>query len=107
MLWFGFGAILGWPLAVFVGKFSQTSYGGVPVYPNHKYITENVEYDVTKYTRKKFRKFAFLTCCITGATLANTMADSSKLQNKFYNRPDFKPKAAMVKDDPMVDQEAY
>jgi hypothetical protein len=26
------------------------------------------------------------------------MTDDSRLQNKFYNRPDFKPKAAMVKE---------
>lgn len=66
-----------------------------------------MEYDVTKYTRRNFRRYAFVSCCFTGALVAGYMADASKLKNKFYNRPDFKPKPAMVKDDPFFNEEAY
>jgi hypothetical protein len=72
--------------------------GGVPVYPSNKLIDEVHEYNPTKAVRKYFRRYAFVTVFCTGTILARYMTDDSRLQNKFYNRPDFKPKAAMVKE---------
>jgi hypothetical protein len=80
--------------------------GGVPVYPSNKYIEEVHEYNATKAVRKNFRRYAFVTCFLTGTFLARYMVDSSRLQNKFYNRPDFKPKAAMVNETD-YDEETY
>ena len=35
------------------------------------------------------------------------MVDESRLKNSWYTRPDLKPKAAMVKNDPNFDEVAY
>ena len=39
------------------------------------------------------------TCAFFGICLANYMTDANKLKNQNYNRPDLRPKAAMVKDE--------
>ena len=39
-----------------------------------------------------------LTCFISGVALATYMTDKGAMANREYQRPDFKPKAAMVKD---------
>ena len=39
-----------------------------------------------------------LTCFVSGFALAQYMTDTGALSNREYQRPDFKPKAAMVKD---------
>jgi len=45
---------------------------------------------------------------IGGFTLARYMVDDAPLNDQFYTRPDFKPKAAMVNDTSMYyDDEAY
>ena len=38
--------------------------------------------------------------------MATYMSDNSKLRNSWYTRPDFKQKAAMVKDESMIYDEA-
>lgn len=79
MQWFAVGAVLGWPLAVLVGKKAQTTMGGVPVYSNNKYLEAVNDYDATKAVRRNFRRYAFLTCLLTGTFLARHMTDSSRL----------------------------
>jgi D-alanine-D-alanine ligase len=67
---------------------------------------EHVEKNWSLAEKENFRRYAFVTCFLTGTFLARYMVDSSRLQNKFYNRPDFKPKAAMVNETD-YDEEAY
>lgn len=45
-----------------------------------------------------FRRWSLITCCASGFALATYMTDQGALSNREYQRPDFKPKAAMVKD---------
>ena len=77
--WFTVGAILGWPLAVVIGRKAQSTMGGVPVYPSNKYIDEVHEYNATKAVRKNFRRYSFLTVFLTGTFMARYMVDSSRL----------------------------
>lgn len=53
-------------------------------------------------TRKAFRRWAGVTCLFTGYCLASYMSDPMVFYNRDYTRPDFKPKAAMVKDESML-----
>ena len=47
-------------------------------------------------------------CGLAGLLVANRMADDSKIKNHLYDRPDLKPKAAMVTDTSMYyDDEVY
>ena len=96
--WFLMGGLLGWPLGTRVGRWAQTYQGGVPVVPYNRWVEEWPNVDAQRTTRKFFRRYAFGTCFITGFALAKYMTDTGRLRNRDYTRPDFKPKAAMVKD---------
>ena len=54
----------------------------------------------------KFGRWSTAVCVLAGYCLANKMADDSKIQNHLYDRPDLKPKAAMVNDTSMYYDDA-
>ena len=73
--------------------------GGVPVIPgNHMRFTHDfVNIEPAKASRQFFRFYAFGTAILCGYLFAQYTVDPAmKAQNGWYNRPDFKPKAAMV-----------
>ena len=105
--WFVLGGALGWPLATMLGRRGQRYQGGVPAIPQNRWIEEHHDVRVGKTTTRLFRKYAFATCFLTGFCLATYMTDTAPLRDADYTRPDFGPKAAMVKEhipryDPMV-----
>lgn len=96
--WFVLGGALAWPIATRVGRWAQTTQGGVVCVPNPRYVDEWPNIHATKTTKRLFRKWSLLTCFVSGFALAQYMTDVGALSNREYQRPDFKPKAAMVKD---------
>jgi len=100
--WFVFGAALGWPLATRLGRWAQTNPGGVPVTPHHRWMEDNFVVEAGYTTRKAFRRWAGLTMICTGYLMASYMSNPMIFNNRDYTRPDFKPKAAMIKDDSML-----
>ena len=44
---------------------------------------------------------------VTGTLMGRQFANDKALKNNFYNRPDFKPKAAMVMEQNAYDEVAY
>jgi|TARA_B110001450_G_scaffold180229_1_gene168372 hypothetical protein len=96
---FMFGAMLGWPIAMKMGRWGQTYQGGVSVVPYQRWVHDWPNVDYARTNRKYFRRYAMITCAITGGLFAKTFTDSNALKNPWYTRPDFKPKAAMVEDD--------
>jgi hypothetical protein len=96
--WFLLGAMLTWPIACLIGKRAQRYQGGVGVAPYQRLVEEWPNGHPTRISNKFFNRYAFGSCFIVGNLLAGSMADSSKLSNEWYTRPDLKPKAAMVND---------
>lgn len=95
---FLYGAFLGWPLAMIIGRRSQRYQGGVSVAPYQRWIHDWPNVDPTRTNRKHFRRYALFTCMITGCLMAKYRTDDTNLKNQWYTRPDLKPKAAMVND---------
>ena len=67
--------------------------------PYQRWVHDWPNVDYARTNRKYFRRYAMITCAITGGLFAKTFTDSNALKNPWYTRPDFKPKAAMVEDD--------
>ena len=91
--------MLSWPLAVAVGRRMKHYQGGVPVIPgNHMRFTHDfVNIEPALASRQFFRWYAFGTALLAGYLFAQYTVDPAmKATNGMYNRPDFKPKAAMV-----------
>lgn len=97
--WFLIGGALSWPLAMRFGNWAQTYQSGVGVVPYNRWVEEWPVVEATRTVRKFFRRYAYGTVFVSGFVFATYMTDPGKTKNKDYNRPDFKPKAAMVKDD--------
>ena len=96
---FAFGALLGWPLAVLVGKRAQTYQGGVAVVPYQRWVHDFPNVHPMRTTWRFFRRWSLATCALSGYTFARYMGNESTMANQWYTRPDLKQKAAMVKDD--------
>ena len=63
------------------------------------------EYPVVRpnhHAKKFFRRYSIGLTITGGLFAAYFMPDDNKLRNEWYTRPDFKPKAAMVKDESMI-----
>ena len=97
-MWFFLGGALSWPIATRVGRSMQTFRGGVARVPNNRLVEEWFEVAPHKTNVKLFKMFSFLTVFTSGYMLANYMTDQGRFLNPDYTRPDFRPKAAMVKD---------
>ena len=48
--WFVLGGVLGWPLATRLGRWAQTSQGGVPAVPMPRFVDENPNIHATRTT---------------------------------------------------------
>ena len=82
--WFALGGALAWPLATRVGKWAQTTPGGVALTPNPRYCDEWPNIHATKTTKKLFRRWSLATCFVSGFCLAHYMTDTGALSNKEY-----------------------
>ena len=99
--WFLVGGVLSWPLATRVGKFFQSTWGGVPVVNWARFRDTYIDQYPSRAVQKMFRRGAYGTVFASGFLLAQFMAPWDGFANREYQRPDFKPKAAMVKDTSM------
>lgn len=97
-----FGSILAWPIAVMVGRWSKTTSSGVPVvhYPRYKPDWPNV--NPTGRAAHNFKRWSFATALFLGFCFAKYTTDRTVYNNEWYNRPDLKPFAAMVKNEETV-----
>ena len=96
------GSVLAWPVAVLVGRRAKHYQFGVPVVPtlHSRFSHDFVNVEPAKASRSFFRWYAVGTSILMGFAFAWCTVDNrQKAQNSWYNRPDFKPKAAMVKYD--------
>lgn len=98
MLYFIGGCWIAWPLAMAVGRRAQVSSGGVPVYPVQRFIHNWPNTHPMRSTWRMFRRYAVYTLVAGGTLFAQQWHTRSYMRNDFYTRPDFAPKAAMVKD---------
>jgi len=92
------GCAIFWPVGVLVGRRAKISSTGVPVVPMNRYVTQYPNTEPMFAAWKRFRKFSYFTTLTLGAVFAWYRTDLSLLDNNLYNRPDLKPKPAMVKE---------
>lgn len=97
------GALLISPLAVWVGRASRRTIGGVPrVYsPRNYHNFPNVNPD--HYARIRFR-MGFLAVLFVGGYSFATFWTPNVFKDEYYTRPDLKPFAPMVEDNPTMKQ---
>lgn len=72
MAYFFTGALIAWPLAMWIGSKHQVSRGGVPVYPVQRFIHNFPNIHPMRSTWRRFRRFAGFTLIGAGALYANT-----------------------------------
>lgn len=101
------GAAASYPFAILVGKRMMRFQGGVPVFPNQRWIEDWPNVRANRTTNRFFRRYTVLTCLVGGFVLGRVMADDSILNNEYYTRPDLKPFPAMVKDPIGYDKDVY
>ena len=104
---FFIGAALSWPLAILVGRRASMYQGGVAVVPYQRCVHDHPNVHPTRTTFRFFRRYALITMFVTGTLMGRQFANDKALKNNFYNRPDFKPKAAMVMEQNAYDEVAY
>ena len=95
------GSALCWPIGVLVGRRMKHYQGGVPIVPtlHYRYTHDFVNVEPARASRFFFRWYAVGTAVVGGFLFAYATVDAGvKSQNGWYNRPDFKPKAAMVEE---------
>jgi hypothetical protein len=96
--WF-VGALLCWPVAAWFGRSNKDLKSGVPAVKFHKVNYDFPNVEAGRNARKLFRFYAFGSAIVLGYCFAHCITDNTqKSQNQWYNRPDLKPKAAMVHD---------
>lgn len=101
------GAILFWPIAVFIGKRAMVYQGGVPVVPYQRFIHVYPNMNPMRSTFRQFRRYAFGSSLIAGYLFASYFTSYKGIKNSWYTRPDFKSKAAMVDTHYDYDEVAY
>ena len=96
--WLNFliGGALSYPLAVAVGKRMSVSQGGVVAAPLNRWVHNWPIVDPNYTAQKYFKRWRFATMMFCGWAFGRYMTDDSILSNRWYSRPDFKPKMAMV-----------
>ena len=76
--------------------------------PLNQWVPDHPDVHPMRTTHKFFRRYSLLTMAIGGFMLARYKVSDAPLNDQYYTRPDFKPKAAMVKDQSMYyDEEVY
>lgn len=94
---FFIGAVLGSPIAIWVGRRLRYTSTGVPksYYPVnfHRFPDVNPDKFATRYFR-----IGFLTTLFIFGNLSASLLTPSYDRDEYYSRPDFKPSAPMVED---------
>ena len=99
------GSALAWPFAAAVGRRFKQTRGGVPYAPLQRICHDFPHPEPGRVSRLRFRYYSFLTAAAGGWCFAKWMADPNiRASNTWYNRPDLKPKAAMVNEPGSVTQ---
>jgi hypothetical protein len=94
---FFIGAVLGSPIAIWVGRSLRYSSTGVPktYYPINYHRFPDVNPD--KFATRYFRIGFFVTLFICGNLSASLLTPTFD-RDEYYSRPDFKPSAPMVEE---------
>tara|TARA_B110000285_G_C14948936_1_gene525749 strand:- start:360 stop:599 length:240 start_codon:yes stop_codon:yes gene_type:complete len=71
MIYFTGGALMCWPLAMYIGNRMQVTRGGVPVYPMQRFIHSFPNIHPMRSTWRKFRRYAAFTLIGAGALVCN------------------------------------
>lgn len=101
------GATIAYPFAIFMGNRAQRYQGGVPVVPIQRFVDDWPNVQASRTTWKFFKRYAFGTSFVIGTIYAQYKTDDSILNDNWYTRPDFKQKAAMVKESFDYDDNVY
>jgi len=81
-----------------IGRYNKTSRAGVPVVHMNRFVHDFPKLDAGRTARHYFRWYSFGSAIIAGLVFANYVTNSDyRCSNSWYNRPDLKPYAAMVK----------
>jgi hypothetical protein len=93
------GALISWPVAIWVARNSKVFSGGVPLVPLNNFVYDFVNLEPSHIARKSFRRTFFATLFCFGIAFGYCTTSSDILKNKWYNRPDLRAFPAMVVDD--------
>ena len=107
-IWYGnmlLASLLFYPVACMIGRAQKVTAGGVPVYPITRFVHNWPNVQVFNQSKKTFRKFTVISSLAVGYVYAYIMTDDSAIRNEWFNRPDFKPYAAMVKKEGLVKEQ--
>ena len=93
------GSLLFWPVACIIGRRAKRFQTGVPIVPYQRFIHDFPNLEPIKQSKKTFRWWSIGSAFVFGYFFAQHTTDARPLYNIWYNRPDLKPYAAMVKPD--------
>ena len=69
------GAILSWPIGVWVGRRMCRTSGGVPAVPMNRFLYDFINLEPTKFTRSTFRFYWLGTMVVGGFLFAHMTVD--------------------------------
>ena len=91
------GSAITWPIAAYIGRCWKTTAGGVAHVPVQRWVHDFPKPEPGRVARLRFRWYAFGSSALMGFLFARHYTDEGvRTGNQWYNRPDLKPKAAMV-----------
>ena len=94
------GAVLTWPVAVFIGRKYKTTWTGVPIVPMQWYKHDFINVSPGVFSRKQFRLYSLAASATMGFLFAFAINEREGARSNLHrNRPDLKPYPAMVKPD--------
>ena len=99
------GGVVFWPIACVFGNRMKRYQGGVPVVPYQRFVHDFPNLEPTRLSRATFRNWSVASCVLAGFIFARMTVDPQQKLNVWYNRPDLKPYAAMVKDNEGVPED--
>jgi hypothetical protein len=82
--WFVLGGALSWPIATRIGKWSQTTSGGVPAVWYPRFVEDHPNVDPKYSVSKYFKRYSLLTCFVGGFAMATYMTDVGAMGNRDY-----------------------
>ena len=91
-----FGGLLTWPLAVWMGRYMQSTVGGIPKVHLPTVIHDWPNAEPTFLARRTFNRYFWGTCVVGGFLFASWVTDSKQYRNQWFNRSDLKPYPAMM-----------
>jgi hypothetical protein len=93
---FTIGALLTWPIGVWVGNKMKSTQGGVPIVHYTKFSHDFQNVEPTIAARRYFRWYFFTTLIAGGVFFANYTVNEGQKKDPWYQRPDLRPFPAMV-----------